>query len=196
MHKKTLGLVLVIFLTLLFRVFPILLGSGRQADMILYGEQAGPVFEHLNVYQVTYKVFPYSPIAMPLPALCMALSGFAFLARFTRSSLLEVMHQDYIRTAKAKGAGASRIFFGHVLRSALIPFVTLFGLILPEMVAGSVIIESIFSWPGLGQLYLKAVYTRDYPVIMAESVLGAALVLLGSVLTDLGYHAVDPRTRR
>ena len=73
---------------------------------------------------------------------------------------------------------------------------TLFGLILPEMVAGSVIIESIFSWPGLGQLYLKAVYTRDYPVIMAESVLGAFLVLVGSVATDLGYYAADPRTRR
>lgn len=131
-----------------------------------------------------------------LPALCMALGGLAFLSRFTRSTLLEVMHQDYVRTAKAKGVGGKKLFLDHILRSALIPFVTLFGLILPEMVAGSVIIESVFSWPGLGQLYLKAVYTRDYPVIMAESVLGAFLVLLGSVLTDLGYFAADPRTRR
>jgi len=131
-----------------------------------------------------------------LPALCMALGGLAFLSRFTRSTLLEVMHREYIRTAKAKGVSKRKLFFDHILRSALIPFVTLFGLILPEMVAGSVIIESIFSWPGLGQLYLKAVYTRDYPVIMAESVLGALLVLLGSLFTDLGYFAVDPRTRR
>lgn len=131
-----------------------------------------------------------------LPALCMALGGLAFLSRFTRSTLLEVMHQEYVRTAKAKGVPGKKLFFDHILRSALIPFVTLFGLILPEMVAGSVIIESVFSWPGLGQLYLRAVYTRDYPVIMAESVLGAFLVLLGSVFTDLGYFAADPRTRR
>ncbi len=131
-----------------------------------------------------------------LPALCMALGGLAFLSRFTRSTLLEVMRQDHVRTAKAKGLSGKGLFWNHIFRSALIPFVTLFGLILPEMVAGSVIIESIFSWPGLGQLYLKAVYTRDYPVIMAESVLGAFLVLIGSVATDLGYFAVDPRTRR
>lgn len=131
-----------------------------------------------------------------LPAMCMALSGFAFLSRFTRSILLEVIRQDYIRTAKAKGSTSNRIFFKHILRSSLIPFVTFFGLILPEMVAGSVIIESIFSWPGAGQLYLKAVYTRDYPVIMALSVLGALLVLMGSTLTDLGYFLLDPRTRR
>lgn len=131
-----------------------------------------------------------------LPSMCMALSGFAFLSRFTRSTLLEVMNQDYIKTAKAKGAPFRRIFFNHILRSSLIPFVTLFGLILPEMVAGSVIIESIFSWPGVGQLYLKAVYTRDYPVIMALSVLGALLVLLGSIFTDMGYFIVDPRTRK
>lgn len=131
-----------------------------------------------------------------LPAMCMALSGFAFLSRFTRSILLEVIRQDYIKTAKAKGSTRNRIFFKHILRSSLIPFVTFFGLILPEMVAGSVIIESIFSWPGAGQLYLKAVYTRDYPVIMALSVLGALLVLLGSTLTDFGYFILDPRTRR
>jgi peptide/nickel transport system permease protein len=131
-----------------------------------------------------------------LPAVCMALGGLAFFARFTRSALLEVMHQDYVRTAKAKGVPGGKLFFRHILRSALIPFVTLFGLILPEMVAGSVIIESVFSWPGLGQLYLKAVYTRDYPVIMAESVLGAVLVLFSSIFTDFGYFIVDPRTRR
>ncbi len=131
-----------------------------------------------------------------LPAMCMALQGFAFLSRFTRSAILEVMNQEYIKTAKAKGAPFKRIFFNHILRSSLIPFVTLLGLILPEMVVGSVIIESIFSWPGAGQLYLKSVYTRDYPVIMALSVLGAALVLISSALTDIGYFVVDPRTRR
>jgi peptide/nickel transport system permease protein len=131
-----------------------------------------------------------------LPAVCMALGGLAFLARFTRSTLLEVMHNEYIRTAKAKGVPKRKLFINHILKSAMIPFVTLFGLILPEMVAGSVIIESIFSWPGLGQLYLKAVYTRDYPVIMAESVLGAFLVLLASIFTDFGYFVADPRTRR
>lgn len=131
-----------------------------------------------------------------LPSLCLALSSLAFFSRFTRSTLLEVIKMDYIKTAKAKGASKNTLFFRHILRSALIPFVTLFGLILPEMVAGSVIIESIFSWPGLGQLYLKAVYTRDYPVIMALSVIGATLVLIGSMLTDILYYIVDPRTRK
>ena len=191
----------------------------RISGGVLYGLYALPSFWvavlMILLFGVTLKVLPFfgmhsdgadsfGPVRYALdmfyhallPAFCMALGGLAFLSRFTRSTLLDAMHQDFVRTAKAKGVSGRRLFFGHVLRSALIPFVTLFGLILPEMVAGSVIIESIFSWPGLGQLYLKAVYTRDYPVIMAESVLGAFLVLVGSVATDLGYYAADPRTRR
>lgn len=131
-----------------------------------------------------------------LPSICLALSGLAFFSRFTRGALLEVTRMEYVRYARAKGASLKRVFFNHILRSSLIPFVTLFGLILPEMVAGSVIIETIFSYPGLGQLYLKAVYTRDYPVIMALSVMGASLVLVGSILTDILYFLVDPRVRR
>lgn len=154
----------------------------------MHSEGAGD----FGIFRYTLDIFHHAF----LPALCMALGGFAFLARFTRSTLLEVMGLEYVKTAKAKGVPPKKLFFNHILRSALIPFVTLFGLILPEMVAGSVIIESIFSWPGIGQLYLKAVYTRDYPVIMAESVLGAVLVLLSSISTDIGYFAVDPRTRR
>jgi len=191
----------------------------RISGGILYGLYALPSFWiavlMILFFGVTLKILPFfgmhgdgakdlGPVSYTLdlfyhallPALCMALGGLAFLSRFTRSTLLEVMRHEYVRTAKAKGVTKNGLFFRHILRSALIPFVTLFGLILPEMVAGSVIIESIFSWPGLGQLYLKAVYTRDYPVIMAESVLGAVLVLAASVLTDIGYFAADPRTRR
>lgn len=130
-----------------------------------------------------------------LPAFCMSLASIAFLSRFTRSVVLDVLKQDFIKTAKAKGLKKREIFFRHILKNSLIPFVTLFGLILPELVAGSVIIESIFSWPGLGQLYIKSVYTRDYPVIMAMSALTSLLVLLGSLITDLFYFLVDPRTR-
>jgi len=131
-----------------------------------------------------------------LPAICLAYGSLAFMARFSRGVLLDVLHQDYIRTARAKGVPERLVILRHGLRNALIPFITLFGLLLPELVAGSVIIETIFAWPGLGQMYVKAIYTRDYPLILAESLLGAILVLAGTFLADLGYAAADPRIRR
>jgi peptide/nickel transport system permease protein len=131
-----------------------------------------------------------------LPAICLAYGSLAFMARFSRGVLLDVLHQDYIRTARAKGLPERLVILRHGLRNALIPFITLFGLLLPELVAGSVIIETIFAWPGLGQMYVKAIYTRDYPLILAESLLGAMLVLAGTLLADLGYAAADPRIRR
>ncbi len=131
-----------------------------------------------------------------LPVVCLTYGSLAFMARFARGTLLEVLGQDYIRTARAKGLPERTVVLRHGMRSALLPFITLFGLLLPELVAGSVIIETIFSWPGLGQMYVKAIYTRDYPLILAESLLGALLVLAGTLLADLGYAAADPRVRR
>jgi len=130
-----------------------------------------------------------------LPAFCLAYGSLAFMARFARGAMLDVLKQDYIRTARAKGLPERTVLLRHGLRSALIPFVTLFGMLLPELVAGSVIVESVFAWPGLGQMYVKAIYTRDYPLILAESLLGAALVLVGTLLSDLGYAWADPRVR-
>ena len=130
-----------------------------------------------------------------LPALCLSYGGLAFISRFARGVLLEVLGQDYIRTARAKGLGEGAVLYRHALRNALIPLLTLVGLMLPALISGSVIIEQIFSWPGLGQMYVKAIYTRDYPLIMAESVLGALAVLLSNLLADAAYAVADPRVR-
>jgi len=130
-----------------------------------------------------------------LPAICLAYGSLAFIARFTRSSLLEVIRQDYVRTARAKGLPERTVLYRHALRNALIPLLTLAGILVPTLVSGSIIIEQIFAWPGLGQLYIKAIATRDYPVIMANAFLGAVVVLVTTLLTDLSYALADPRVR-
>lgn len=130
-----------------------------------------------------------------LPAVCLAYGGLAFVARFTRGTLLDVMGRDYVRTARAKGLSEKLVIRRHVLRNAMVPLLTLAGLLVPTLVSGSVIIEPIFSWPGLGQMYMKAIYTRDYPIIMAESLLGAVVVLLSMLAVDLAYGWADPRSR-
>lgn len=131
-----------------------------------------------------------------LPAVCLAYGGMAFVARFTRGAVLEALSRDFVRVARAKGLSARQVLFRHAFRNALLPMLTLGGLLVPALVSGSVIIESLFAWPGLGQLYMKAVFTRDYPLILAESVLGAAVVLGSTLAVDLAYSAVDPRVRR
>lgn len=130
-----------------------------------------------------------------LPAVCLAYGGLAFVARFTRGTLLDVLGRDYVRTARAKGLPEKVVVRRHVLRNAMVPLLTLAGLLVPTLVSGSVIIEPIFSWPGLGQMYMKAIYTRDYPIIMAESLLGAVVVLLSMLAVDLAYGWADPRSR-
>lgn len=130
-----------------------------------------------------------------LPALCLAYGGMAYVARFTRRALLESLRSDFVRAARARGLREGRVLWSHGVRNALLPMITLFGLLLPGLVSGSVIVESIFAWPGLGQLFMKAVYTRDYPLILAESVLGAVVVMGSTLLADLLYGAADPRVR-
>ncbi len=130
-----------------------------------------------------------------LPALCLSYGGLAFLSRFARGALLDVLSQDYIRTARAKGVSEAAVLYRHGLRNALIPLLTLSGILLPALISGSVIIEQIFSWPGLGQMYIKAIYSRDYPLIMAESLMGAVAVLLSNLATDVAYTVADPRVR-
>lgn len=130
-----------------------------------------------------------------LPVICESYAALAFISRFVRGNLLEVIRQDYIRTARAKGLGEKDVLFRHALRNAMIPLLTLFGLILPGLIAGSVIIESIFSWPGLGLLYITAIYTRDYPIIMALSFFSALIVLASNLLTDIMYGVADPRIK-
>lgn len=128
-----------------------------------------------------------------LPVTCGSLASFAFLSRQMRGSMLEVIRQDYVRTARAKGLPERKVVLKHALRNSLIPIITLLGGILPSLVGGSVILESIFSIPGIGQLAFQALIARDYPLIMAELVLAAVLTMLGLLLVDILYAIVDPR---
>jgi peptide/nickel transport system permease protein len=130
-----------------------------------------------------------------LPSILGATGGIAVLSRYVRSQMLEVEAQDYVRTARAKGLPAEQVHYRHALRNALLPFVTMFGLILPGLIGGSVIIESIFSWPGMGRMAYEAILARDYPVILTVNFISAVLVLGGTLISDLLYLVVDPRIR-
>jgi peptide/nickel transport system permease protein len=130
---------------------------------------------------------------MILPTICLTYGSLAFLSRFVRGSSLEVIRQDYIRTARAKGLDEHRIVYVHVFRNTLIPVLTLLGLLLPTLISGSIILESIFSWPGVGQLFFAAVLARDYPVVMGLSVITAVMVLISTLVADLLYAWADPR---
>ena len=124
---------------------------------------------------------------------CLTYGDLAYLSRYQKGSVLEVLREDYIRTAKAKGLPESKVVFKHALRNALIPIITIIASILPAMIGGSVIIESIFSIPGIGQLGFEAVLSRDYPVIMAIATISAFLTLIGILIADMLYVLVDPR---
>jgi peptide/nickel transport system permease protein len=130
-----------------------------------------------------------------LPSLLLATWNIAVLSRYVRSQMLEVEGQDYVRTARAKGLPPEQVHYKHALRNALLPFVTMFGLILPGLIGGSVIIESIFSWPGIGRMAFEAILARDYPIILTVNFVTAVLVLAGTFISDLLYMVVDPRIR-
>jgi peptide/nickel transport system permease protein len=128
-----------------------------------------------------------------LPVICLTYGGLAFLSRFARTATLEVINQDYIRTARAKGLAERVVIFKHTLRNALIPIVTILGMLLPSLIGGSVIIEQIFSLPGMGRLFFESILRRDYPVAMALSTISALLTLVSLLIMDLVYVWVDPR---
>jgi peptide/nickel transport system permease protein len=128
-----------------------------------------------------------------LPAFVLATADMAGLTRYTRSSMLEVVNQDYIRTARAKGFRERRVIYKHGLRNGLIPVITMFGLMLPTMIGGSAIVESVFNWPGIGKMFIDATFQRDYPVIMAITMFGALLTVIGNLIADILYAVLDPR---
>ena len=132
---------------------------------------------------------------LAIPSLIAALGGIALLSRYVRSQMLEVVAQDYVRTARAKGLPEERVIYRHALRNALLPFVTLFGFLIPGLIGGSVIIEQLFAWPGLGRLGYDAILARDFPLILTINFFAAALTLAGTFLSDLLYAVVDPRIR-
>jgi peptide/nickel transport system permease protein len=130
-----------------------------------------------------------------LPVAVLALVLVAQWSRYTRSYMLEILNQDFIRTARAKGLRPRRVLVNHALRAALAPLITLGGLQLPLLVGGALVTETVFSWPGMGLLFVNALGSRDYPVLMAILMVGAFVVVLGNLIADVVIAVVDPRTK-
>ncbi len=171
-------------------LYLILLFAVRLDVLPLRGVTSDPeVYAALPLWGKALDVLKH--VAMPL--FCYTFVGLAFYARFVRATMLEVVRQDFIRTARAKGVSEPVVFYRHAFRNALIPLCTLIGLALPGLLAGSVLIEKIFNWPGMGRLFLEAITQRDYPVIMGLVLTFAVLVQAGSLLSDVLYAVVDPR---
>ncbi len=157
-----------------------------------------PVYGISSVGSETMSLLPWLVDRLwhlVLPIACLTYGGLAYLSRLTRASMLEVIREDYVRTARAKGLSERVVIFKHAFRNALLPLITLFAFLLPSMFGGSVIIESIFSVPGMGQLGFEAVLSRDYPVIMAITTISAFLTLAGLLISDILYAALDPRIK-
>lgn len=132
---------------------------------------------------------------MTLPVIVMTLLGVGSLTRYFRSNMIDVIQQDYIRTARAKGLSERKVLFTHALRNALLPAITLVGFELPALFGGSLIIERIFNWPGIGQLYMQSFTVRDYPLLMGFTMFIAVLTVIGTLLSDILYHVADPRVK-
>lgn len=133
---------------------------------------------------------------LTIPVFISALGGLAGISLFVKNGMLEVLHQDYITTARAKGLPENTVVYRHALRNALLPLITLLGLSIPGLIGGSVIAESLFAIPGMGKLFFDAVMMRDFPVIMGILTIGSALTLIGNLLADITYAWADPRVRR
>jgi peptide/nickel transport system permease protein len=148
-------------------------------------------YEEMNTLQ---KIWDWTKHLI-CPLLVATFGGIAGISRYVRNSVYEVLYSDFVLFARAKGLSERRVLFKHALRNALLPLITILGLSLPGLIGGSVIFETIFGIPGLGQLMWQAVMARDYPVIMGNLFLIAVLTLLGNFLADLGYALADPRIR-
>ncbi|MCZ7554954.1 MAG: ABC transporter permease [Bacteroidia bacterium] len=173
-----LGLMLILGISLNLNLLP---ASGMHAPlafMLPFWERLLDLLEH-----------------MILPVFVLGVASAAATGRYMRSSLLEVIHQDYIRTARAKGLSEVLVIGKHALRNALIPIITLLGLSLPFLLGGAVIVESVFAWPGMGKLTIDAIFARDYPLIIACTLVSGVMVIVGNLLADILYAFVDPRIR-
>jgi len=132
---------------------------------------------------------------LTLPALTLGLVGAAATARYQRAAMLEVVRQEFVRTARAKGLRERRVLLRHALRNALLPLITLFGLTFPFLLTGAVLVETVFAWPGMGRLAVTAILQRDYPIVTAAALVASVMVVLGNLLADALYGVADPRIR-
>jgi len=174
-----LGLVLIAVFSLTLGLFP----AGQMQDPLLPAD-ASPVTRALDLLH-----------HLVLPALTLSLVSLAAGMRFQRTAMLEVLRLDFVRAARARGIPERRVIWVHAWRNALSPVVTLLGLWLPMLVAGSIYVESIFNWPGLGSLAAEAISGRDYPLLLGTAMLTSVLVVIGGLLADIGYFLIDPRVR-
>ncbi len=168
--------------------------------MIFFGIQLGwlPIsgLRSLNYeYLTPWMQFVDLAKHLVLPVFISAFGGLAGLSRYMRANMLEVIRQDYIMTARAKGLSERAVIYRHALRNALLPAITILGLSIPGLIGGSVIFETIFAIPGMGQLFYMAVMARDYPTVMGILLIGAILTLLGNLIADVSYAVADPRIR-
>jgi peptide/nickel transport system permease protein len=167
-----LGILLILFFAIKIPIFP---PEGPQ------GEGLGVLFTDFN--------------ALILPIISLTLITLALFSRYMRSSVLDNLTEDYVRTAKAKGASERRVLIRHVLRNSLIPIATLLGLSLPGIIAGALITESVFNYPGMGYLFYQAALNSDYPILLGITIVVAVATVVGSLLADIAYAVLDPRVR-
>lgn len=150
----------------------------------------------LLLFTVTWHIFPANGAeagGLVLPIITLSLSPMANITRLTRSSMLDVLGQDYIRTAKAKGVSSVKVIFGHALKNALIPVVTYFGPMLAYIVTGSLVVEQIFAVPGIGRSFVSSIINRDYTLIMGTTIVLAILIVIMNLISDILYKVIDPR---
>lgn len=150
----------------------------------------------LLLFAVKFHVFPANgetAQGLVLPVITLSLYPMAYITRLTRSSMLDVLGQDYIRTAKAKGVAPAKIIFGHALKNSLIPVITYFGPMLAYIVTGSLVVEQIFAVPGIGRAFVSSITGRDYPMIMGTTIVLAVLIVVMNLVSDIMYKVVDPR---
>jgi peptide/nickel transport system permease protein len=174
-----LGLVLLLLLAYRLPLFP----AGGMVDLVMHDSlpAASRVADRLR--------------HLALPVLTLTLLASASIARYQRAAVLEVLPQEFVRTARAKGVNERQVLWRHALRNALVPTIVLAGLSLPTLLGGAVFVEQIFSWPGMGGLAAAAFAARDYQIVVGASVIGAVLVVVGGILTDVLHAAADPRVR-
>jgi len=192
---RTTSVILFIFYSLpVFWVATLLLMTFANPDSFYLFPAAGvrPVAgygEHLNVFQKIYLSLPY----LVLPTICYTYSSLTFISRMVRGSMLEILNSDFIRTARAKGLSEKKVLWKHALKNALFPVITVFAHVFPAMIGGSVIIENIFTIPGMGNAVYESIASQDYPVLIAVFTITGLLTLIGYLVSDILYAWVDPR---